>query len=524
MNKEYFCNGLPSFAALQAADPHFIDASTVLPANFADALLNNVPGTNLVQFLDQTPKLRHTGLIRDVLRGSFQGDYTFASGGHVAYNLGYNQSKATYAFDIDHSNLNRFLNAFAAIDRDFTADVRVSSNASKRLRVLVGASYFHSRNASDRIDDNIAFGGTPARSTLFVDAYNTTPAVYGSVDFDLLPSLTISGDARYEKEIDYNIDKVGVRYQQQFKNFLPRGIVKFHPTPDLDIYFSYSKGVQPATLNTSFILATPPQQAFIQSIQPDQNVFSPQPSSENYEVGIKQKALHGRLNYSLAVYQIDWHKALQSSFISNPPACNTVPPITNTTACPLGLNGTSLLLPNEARIRGIEFAASLRVSPEFDLALSLDYKDAKWRTFYNATFANAAFTGTNLATGVKYFNGNHLARIPNLTGVFSPSYHHALGNGSTIFARGDAIYTGKAWDSDLNIFQLPAFVRVNARIGIELHNATIELFSTNLFGDKHFDNGAIVADVNENSFQQRGLLVNTPPPREFGLRVQLKYR
>lgn len=526
LNKPYFCGGLPSFNTLAAANPNFIDATTVLPSNFFAALQNNV-GPIPAQFFANTPKLDHGGLIRDVVRTALQGAYTFDSGGSIAFNVGYNDSRATYAFDIDHSQLNYFLNAFANLDQDLTADVRLSSNQTKRLRFLVGASYFYSRNTQDRIDDNIVFGGSPVRSTLFLDARNQTPAVYGSVDFDLFPWLTLSGDGRYEREKDYNFDKNGVRFDQSFKKFLPRGIVKLHPNRDIDIYGSYSEGVQPATLNSSFIIANPAQRLYIQSISPGQSIFSPQPSSQNYEIGIKQKLLDGRLNYSLAVYQIDWHRALQSSFVSNPPACNFLDPIGANSvpaSCPLSVNGTSLLLPNEARVRGVEFAGSLRVTNDVDLAVSVDYKDPVWKSFYNSTFASANFTGTSFATGVKYFNGNHLARIPDVTAVVSPSFHHTLNEKLSFFARGDVFYTGKAWDSDLNIFKTPDFVRVNARVGIQTKNAVLELFSTNLLGDKHFDNIAIVADVTEKSFQQRGVLVNTPPPREVGLRLQYKFR
>ncbi len=526
LNKPYFCNGLPSFDTLASINPHFIDASTVFPPGFYAALQNNL-ATNPVRFLNQTPKLTHTGLIRDVYRASAQGAYTFDSGGNIAFNVGYNESRGTYAFDIDHSSLAYFLNAYAAIDRDLTADVRLASNPEKRLRFLLGASYFWSRNASDRLDDNLVFGGSPARSTLFIDARNQTPAVYGSIDFDILPSLTVSADGRYEQEKDYNYDTNGILYEQKFNKFLPRGTIKFHPTRNLDIYGSYSEGVQPATLNTSFIIANAAQRAFIQSISPDQNIFSPQPSSTNYELGIKQSLFNNRVQYALAIYQIDWHKALQSSFVSNPPACNLTTPVGANgvpPSCPLGVNGTSLLLPNEARIRGIEFSGSARIAKDFDIALSVDYKDAKWISYYNSTYASS-FTGTSVATGVKYFNGNTIGRVPNLTAVFTPSYHHDLDDKHSIYARADVIYTGKAWDSDLDIFQLPAFARVNLRIGAVLANdTTLEFFSTNLLNDKHFTNGAIVADVTELTFTQRGVLVDTPPPREFGIRFQHKFR
>ena len=146
-----------------------------------------------------------------------------------------------------------------------------------------------------------------------------------------------------------------------------------------------------------------------------------------------------------------------------------------------------------------------------------------WRSYYNSTFASS-FTGTSITTGVKYFNGNHLARIPDVTAVVSPSFHHPLSDRFNFYARGDVFYTGKAWDSDLNIFKTPDFVRVNARIGVETANAVLELFSTNLFADKHFENTSIVADVTELSFTQRGVLVNTPPPREVGVRLQYKFR
>jgi hypothetical protein len=152
--------------------------------------------------------------------------------------------------------------------------------------------------------------------------------------------------------------------------------------------------------------------------------------------------------------------------------------------------------------------------------VTADYKDAKWKTYQNTGFN--AFAGLTSPGDVYRADGNGLARVPKISGTLSSTYRGNLSNGFTWYVRGDALYTGSAWDSDLNLVKTNAYTRVNARFGVQRDNLTLEAYSTNLFDDKNWDYAGITVELSGN-FTQRAVLVAPAQRREFGLRVGYKF-
>ena len=524
--RNYFCNGVPS---LDSIGTGIITQNTIVPPEYAAAIaLSQAGGGTLnVPFFTQVPKLQHFGLKRDTYFVSAQAGYTFDDGAALALNVGYNQQDTLDINDVDKTDtLFGFLDTVAFRTQDLTIDGRFSTDPTKRIRALIGGSYFHGKTQLSDLQYN-AFGPAPSRGTNFTDERAETPAVYGSIDFDILSNLTVTAEGRYQEDkiTAYNI--AGVKTAQQtFKNFLPRGILRFKPSGDTSIYVSYAKGTQPAGINSGFagLSALPfatEATAYVRSIYPGIGLFSLLPTLDAYEAGIKQKLFDGRVSYTLAIYQNDWHNATTTSALFNPASCFAGGAQTsNTAACPLGAGGTSTVTPNEARIRGVEFAVNARVSDAFSVDLTADYKDPKWLRYANSGFN--AFAGLTTPGSVYRGDGNSLGRVPNLSGTLSGTYRGSFGDKWHWYARGDALYTGKAWDSDLNIFKTPDYVRVNASIGVQFEHVTVELFSTNLFNDKHFDGVANTVALT-GDFTQRALAVIPAQKREFGLRTQFKF-
>ena len=119
-------------------------------------------------------------------------------------------------------------------------------------------------------------------------------------------------------------------------------------------------------------------------------------------------------------------------------------------------------------------------------------------------------------------DGNHLGRVPGFEGTISSTYRCALAKDWKGYIRGDVLYTGSAWDRDLNVFKTKGYAHVNARIGLQHENLTLELFSTNLFNDKTYQYAAITVELSGN-FTQRAVLDQAADKREFGLRAQFKF-
>ena len=543
--REYFCkSGVPDIDKVRAftnpalsAGPTtlvgagVITSNTALPAFVQTALRTRYVLSGGVsqpgRFWGGTPRLTHAGLARDSVRLSGQTGYTFDGGAALALNVGYNQQDSIAFNDVDKTDVTSFASILVFKTKDLTIDGRFTTDPSSRIRALIGGSYFHGKTQFSQGDVNYG-PGTVTQGAITNDRANV-PAIYGSIDFDILENLTLTAEGRYQEDKITSINALNVHFSKKFKDFLPRAIISFKPEPNWNIYASYSKGVQPARLQTGFAgLANPPLAfptqaiAYVQSIFPEIGLFSPLPKLDAYEIGMKQNLMDGRLSYTIAAYQNDWKNALVNSAIFNPAACFTTTPQTaNTAACPLLAGGTSNLLPNDARIRGVEFAITGQISQAFSIDATVDFKDAVWKKYANSGLN--AFVGLNSALGDVYRgDGNKLGRVPRWSGTLSATYRGEIGGDWRYYVRGDALYTGRSWDSDVNAFQTDDFIRVNARIGVERENLTLELFSTNLFNDKTYD---VVANTVElaGNFSQRAAAVVPAQRREIGLRAQFKF-
>ncbi len=551
--RNYFCNGLPTLGQVGTG---VITATTHLPTPFAQSLAsggiafgvgptsaNLTPATKQVFTFDLAPSINHAGMVRNALRLAGQTGYTFDSGGSIAINVGYNKQESVSVFDIDRTDraegaapFTAYLNALTLISRDLTLDGRISSNPDKPLRLLAGASYFSQKIQQGGLSYNYAQNytgtvlaqypnGTVTENTGgYVNLRASVPALYGSIEFDLMPSLTVTAEGRYQWDKTTSYQASGLVYEKTFASFLPRAVVRFHPGSDLNVYASYSRGVQPAGINAAYAALTQAQQDYVQSIVPGTGVFSLLPKLDAFEFGVKQRLFGGKLDYAIAIYQNNWDNAVSTAAIFNPASCFATTPQTQlTAACPLLTSGTAVSFPNNARIRGVEFSATARPAAGLTIDLNVDYKDAKW-VKYSTTAFNSFLFPTGAVAGDRYRgDGNKLARVPALSGSIAVNYTGSLSDDWSYFVRPELVYVGKAWDSDLNIFQTDAYTRANLRLGLKRgDNLTVELFSTNLFNDKTWDYAGITVEL-QGSFADRAVLALPAQKREIGLRTQFKF-
>ncbi len=552
--RNYFCNGLPSLGTTGIG---VITTTTHLPAPFlsmlqsggivfsvAPSATNLTPATKQVLYFNQVPRIDHAGMRRDAYRLSAQAGYTFDSGASLGLNVGYNNQASISVYDIDRTDraenaapFTAYLNAQAFRSEDYTIDGRFLSSPNKPIRVLFGASYFGGIYELADIQHTYQqnYATAPTVLAMYPNGYETqsgtyqnittqVPAIYGSIDWDILSNLTVTGEARYQWDKTTTTTTTGLVYSQTFASFLPRATLKFHPGNNLNVYASYSQGVQPAGLNTAYANLTTAQQAYVQSVVPGIGVFSLLPTLKAYELGIKQRLFGGKVNYSLAIYQNDWDNAVSTAAIFNPSSCYTSTPQQQLTAtCPLTTAGTAISFPNNARIRGVEFDGSAVIAKGLSVDLMVDYKDAKW-VKYSTTAFNSFLFPAGAQPGDRYRgDGNHLARVPAWSGTFTTTYQGRVNDEWGYYIRGDVLYTGKAWDSDLNLFQTDDYARFNLHMGLTRNkNLTIELFSNNLFNDKTWDYAGITVEL-QGSFADRAVLALPAQKREFGLRTQFKF-
>ena len=81
--------------------------------------------------------------------------------------------------------------------------------------------------------------------------------------------------------------------QATYNNFTPRVIVNYDVSPDMMIYASWSKGVNPSQFNTTILTSSDAIQT--QAAQAGVTVAVEPEKLTNYEIGIKGRALNGAI-------------------------------------------------------------------------------------------------------------------------------------------------------------------------------------------------------------------------------------
>lgn len=525
----YFCGSVPT---IQQVGESIVSANTALSPAFRDAIVNNVftnstdPLLQSDKFLAGAPTLDHMGLRRNLVRVSAQAGYSLPGGGDISLNLGYSDTDQVSIFDGDRSSVATITAANVTLAKDFTGDLRISSNQSKRLRGMIGLSYFWASYQQAQIDDNIISNSTPGVSaTFYNDDRTSVPAIYASVDYDLTDTVTLIAETRYQEDTikAYERPRTGrdrAMYKSTFKSWLPRFIVKYQPTPSTNLYASYSIGVLPASLNSGYINANAAQKAELERRYSGVSEFSPLPTLHNYEIGWKQRFLDNKVQFSLAGFRMKWIDQSVISANFNEDGQNIFPS-----------GGLSVRSTNDGTIYGVEFSADARIATGWDAGFSINYLHATWDNYENSALGTlTALTGTTASDPVNVrlpkFDGNYFGKVPMWTGAFNTAYQAPLSGDWDWSVRSDISYTGGAWESDANIVKSDGFFRVNGSIGIQKDTMKIEVFAKNLFNDLSWEyayRSTDLAFLPLTSYSFQGLAVIPANKREVGIRTRFKF-
>ncbi len=515
----YFCGSIPSLSQLGTG---VIDANTVLPAGARDAYVNNSLND---PFLAKVPQLTHSGMRRDIKRVSAQVGYSLPNDMEAAFNIGYNEANSNSMYDLDHTKVANFYNIQTNPTKDLTVDARLSSNPKAALRGVLGVSYFKSTYQLSQLDYNTGLGATaPVRNTgNYLDLISTVPAIYGSVEYDITQQITASIEARRQTDKVEFTTFSGVKSENKADNWLPRLTLRYKPTADTSTYINVAQGVQPLTVNTGFINASAAGQAYIRALYPDIANFTPQPKLKSVELGLKQR-VNNSLQYALAVYDQKWENRLSSTAILNPVSCGST---ANTAACPFSAAGAGVTVGNQAHLRGLELSVDAQLAQAWSASAYLDVKKAIWDSYngsgqsiYGSNKA-LALTGTAVA-----FDGNSLGRVPTVTVSANTTYRFGLSNGWSSFVRGDLTYVGRQWDGDFNFAQTDAYSRLDARLGFEKGNVSLELFVKNLANDQSWTSVARTANLGITplvNYSQQGLIATAQEARAVGARLRYTF-
>lgn len=434
-------------------------------------------------------------------------------------------------------------NQYIQSDDRFTKqshELRFSSPADKRVRFVGGVFYqrqthnIEQNYIIDNIADAITVNGTDSdiwyTKQLRVDR---DYAAFGEITADVTDKLSFTMGTRVYKYDNSLVGFFGYQNPGYSSNpiyacagpplikgtlctnldkrtkdtdFLHKLNLTYKFTPDAMVYATHSRGYRPGGLNRRGSL--PPYQAdFI----------------DNWELGFKTSWADNRFRLNGAIYQLDWTD-IQLSF--------------------LGANGlTEIRNAGNARIRGAELDAFLRVTDGLTFSAGASYNDAKIVDDF-CKFANNAFDCSipgpdNDADGVPDANsllapaGTRLPITAKFKGNILGRYEMPIGDMKAHF-QAAAVYEGRR-TTDLRLVErdiigdLPSYVTVDLTAGIQNDRWSAEIFAKNLF-DR---NGALSKTIqcgesicgDPDGVTAIGPKIYTivTQPRTIGLRIGTKF-
>ena len=271
-------------------------------------------------------------------------------------------------------------------------------------------------------------------------------------------------------------------------------ILNYKITPDSTLYASYSEGVNPGTFNATLTTATytPAQLAEIKAQTGAGFVVQPE-YLKNYEAGVKGRLLDDRLQGTAAFYYSKWTDQIvtATAFING---------------AQVGVNANI----GQSTLYGLELESQFIVTPKLALDGSFSYNHSRIDSYYCAICASAI-------TGNPDVDGNRLPRAPLVDGAFGAEYSdHAFG-AYNYYVRGDYIYKGGEYATEVNLAETQPQSRVNLRVGLRSDKIKAEAFVTNLF------NNRAPSGINQSGDATRGgintLYIELPVLRQEGIRV-----
>ena len=360
------------------------------------------------------------------------------------------------------------------------------------LNALLGIYYLDAK-ARTVFDVRLPGGVT---ATTFGDVFTDTVAVFGDATYDFTPQFSISGGGRYTwdnrrsrilRQTFLNggspffggtgtlfATTSDFRGDASFTKFTPRASVSFKPTPDHNIYASYSKGFKGGGFDPrgqSTACRTPAGGACSPAQVYDFLSFDPE-TVDTYEVGYKASLFDRRLNFALAGFHSKYRDV-------------QVPGSIGTT-----VNGQQTFIgvttnAGRARINGFEAEATAVLAKglasdddRVTLSGTAGYLDAKYREYIDAR-------GINVANRRKFQN------TPDWTASGTLAYAGPVGGG-ILNISGTASYRSDSQQFELRtpLLDQPSFTLFDANITYDINdNLSVGVHGRNLTDKQYIVSG-----------------------------------
>jgi outer membrane receptor protein involved in Fe transport len=402
---------------------------------------------------------------------------------------GYRKLKFRAGIDLDASPITLFEISNSFDQWQFSQELQLTGSMFDDALHYVGGAYFFKEKSEGF--DALPFGS----GLLSIEGLNrlatTNYAFFGQVDWRLseLIGITLGGRYTHEKKSfeGFQSDINGFNYKlfncttygdpcqgllgfpdpnnplryfvpgvqhQKFNNFSPKIGVQLHPTEQLMLYGSFSKGYKTGGWTTR--LSNP------LSFAPTFN----EEKATTWEAGFKSRLFDRRLQLNGAVFTTKYQD-IQLNF-------------------QLGISPT-IQNAGDARIKGFELEAVAALFEGLTITGSLGYVDAK----YTSVLPQAVVLPSPFQAGV--FVGATLPKTPKWKLNVSPRYEFDLGGKGSIILVGDYTYTSKIWNDTERTFLLmrPSTDLVSASITYRAPDEKwdVTIGGTNLTNERFINTG-----------------------------------
>ncbi len=513
--RNLFCGSIPDW---DAVPPNFsevgkITSSTPLflfsnPWSFVTTLPPELEGYGIVDAPDGL------GNSYELWRVDISGEYELANQGVVSAQFARGESSSWRIFDNNFGTPAAFffggsgspwLAAQAGWVRDSYIEARYAPQPGERVNYRVGASYYSQDNRQ------VAFSGFGATHNLnFQDGENF--GVFGSVDYALNEQWTLSLEGRWNTDtqtivydgvsIQQRVDLTAiVDAEQKYSAFMPRVIISWQPSDDVNLYAHYSR----SNLQGNDSNAVDYSEAT--GVLLDTGAFTPKQALSAFEAGLKQR-VGGWLNYAVAGYFMDWEN--QTFFELSPAPFFT-----------------ATYIAGDAEIRGLEAEFELSLSEWFNLSGGITYNDVEFTDFAGTGSVATAVLAPppTLSVGEQISaTGGRPRYMPEWTGslsaVFQLNQLTAMVN--NIWLRIDGIYQGQFYIDNFNWNSVDSYWKINARLHADLGDAfSVELYARNLTNDMSYLTAGGTTSI--FGLPHRKTFAPLPHKREVGLKLLVNF-
>ena len=449
----------------------------------------------------------NTHMRNSLFQGVFRVDYELAGGMTLTSLTDYVRSKTAIPIDLDGTALNIITANYGGEIHSVNQEFRLAGSLPDAgVNYLLGANYEHDASTEAQPTLFTAYSGLPPGAEL-TPSYATTnraAAVFGNVDYDVHPRLTLTAGARYTDTkqtltgctlgngpavavaggvanvfrgiaglpptdayvpggcatvnnagADPDFLPSDAHLNQKQHNVSWRGGVNFKPTPDSLIYVTVSRGFKSGVFPTVITL-----------LQSATNNPVSQEELTSYELGVKIPLFEHRIQIDAAGFYYDYDNKQFYTYVPIPP---------------IGAFSTLVNIP-KSKVKGADLDITARPVAGLTVRAAMTYI----RT------SIGEYNGFDLNGKPEDFSGKEFNFAPPVSATVDAEYELPVSDSLQAYIGGGGLYNDRTF-SDLgqsDLSRVPAYAIFNARIGVRANKWSAGFWIRNL-ADRYYWTGIV---------------------------------